>query len=148
MRVGDSPSDHLICLRHEQHITVKVFLSVSRQYSWPRMKSPGISRRNYERLPSETKARLIALLEDIKKELRPRFSLRFLQLDGRWKDLNPPRFLALPEDHYHRLIKGSRGLTSRHKQELLDKIDELYELSSEPTSEAPGLERWLENSLS
>jgi len=110
------------------------------------MKSLGISRRDYERLPSETKVRVIALLEDIKKELRPRFSLRFLQLDGRWKDLNPPRFLALPEDHYHRLIKGSKGVTSRYKQELLDKIAELYELSSKPTSGASGLERWLENS--
>jgi len=37
-------------------------------------------------------------------------------------------------------------VTSRYKQELLDKIAELYELSSEPTSGASRLERWLENS--
>ena len=84
-------------------------------------------------------------MEDIKELLRPRFSLRFLELDGRWKDLNPPRFLTLSEGHYQRLIMGSRGLRSRYKRDLLEKITELYKLSMKPSKES-GLEKWLENS--
>jgi hypothetical protein len=72
--------------------------------------------------------------------------LRFLGLDGRWKELNPPRFLALPEDHYHRLIKGSRGVSSRYKQELLDKIEGLYRLLERADrTDEPALERWFGN---
>lgn len=98
-----------------------------------------------ERLSSETKSQAVVLLEEIKALLRPRFSLRFLGLDGRWKDLNPPRFLTLSEDHYERLIRGSRGVSSRYKRDLLDKTTELYKLSMKPSKES-GLEKWLENS--
>jgi hypothetical protein len=103
-----------------------------------------MSRRDYEMLPAETRVKAVDMLESIKKMLRARFSLRFLGHDGKWRDLTPPKFLALSEDHYHRLIKGSRGVTSRYKEELLDKIRELYELvDRSDKAEKQGLEQWL-----
>ena len=109
------------------------------------MRTSGISRRDYERLSSESKDRAVALLKTIKEQLRRHFSLRFLSLDGRWEDLNPPRFLALPEDHYYHLIKGSRGVSPRYKMELLEKISEVYKLAKRTDTTESALERWLGN---
>ena len=72
------------------------------------MQTRGISRRDYERLPADTKLKAIGVFEAIKSELRHRgFSLNFLGFDGRWKDLTPWKFLEFSEDNYRRLIAGA-----------------------------------------
>jgi hypothetical protein len=74
------------------------------------LQAQGISRRNYERFCSDTEARTTELFEGIKSDLRRHgISLRFLELNGHWKELSAPKFLVLPEEHYHRLISRSRG---------------------------------------
>jgi hypothetical protein len=73
-----------------------------------RLASSRIIRRDHERLPSETKTEAVALLEDGRELLRPRFSLRFLGLTGRWKDLSPPRLLSLfgSKNHPDKMTPG------------------------------------------
>ena len=102
-----------------------------------------LSRRDYERLPSDTKAKAVGCFESIKEELHDRFSLRFLSLDGRWDELTVWKFLALPEDHYVRLIKGSRHVTYRYKSDLLRRIATLYKLATPKQGELAGLENWI-----
>lgn len=108
------------------------------------MPAKGLTRRDYERLPSDTKAKAAELFAGIKTDLRRRFSLRFLSLDARWDDLSAWKFLALPEDHYIRLIKGSKGVTYRYKSDLLRRIAALYKLATPKQNDLTGLERWLE----
>ena len=108
------------------------------------MQTRGISRRNYERLPQETRSKIEKLLDEIKDELRHRgFSLRFLGVDGLWKDLAAPRFFSQSEEHYHHLIMGSKWVTSTKRRDLVDKISELYGLASMVRLEDRGLEKWL-----
>jgi hypothetical protein len=52
------------------------------------MQAQGISRRNYERLPAQIKLKITELFDEIKNDLhRYGVSLRFLGLNGRWKEL-------------------------------------------------------------
>jgi hypothetical protein len=104
----------------------------------------GISRRDYERLPTDTKLKAISMLEGIKTELRRRgFSLRFLGHNGRWENLTPPVFVAFPEVYYERLIEGSRLVRLRPREEMLEQISELYRLVKQTTQlEDRDLEYW------
>jgi hypothetical protein len=109
------------------------------------MRNSGISRRDYERLSPETKEKAVMLFESLKTELRAQgFSLRFLDLDGRWKELAAPTFLSKSQDDYSRLIRGSKWVRSRNKQDLLEKIAELYSIVTlTPKEKETHLERWL-----
>lgn len=108
------------------------------------METHGISRRDYERLPSETKSKIAESFAEIKTDLkRYGFSLRFLGIDGRWNNLNAPQFLALSENHFARLIMGSKWVTSTKRRDLVYKISELYKLASKSRLEDSGLEPWL-----
>jgi hypothetical protein len=110
------------------------------------MQTQGISRRDYERLATETKLRIAESFDEIKGQLRRcGFSLRFLGMNGRWEDLTAPRFLALPEDHYRRLIMGSKWVTSAKRRDLVDKISELYRLTCKIKLDDTGLESWLKS---
>jgi hypothetical protein len=104
----------------------------------------GVSRRDYERLPPNIKIEAATLFEVVKVQLRHRgFSLIFLGHDGRWKDLTAWRFLALPEDHYHRLVRGSKLVRPRPREDLLEQISELYRLVKQsPRLEDRSLEFW------
>jgi len=110
------------------------------------MQAIGISRHDYERLPNETKSKIEQLFEEIKAELRhDGFSLRFLGFDGHWKDFSPPLFLSHSEEHYHRLVGGSKWFTSTRRRDLVDKISDLYEMTSATgTRNEAGLEKWLQ----
>lgn len=93
------------------------------------MQTRGISRRDYERLPVNTKLKANTTFEAIKTELRYRgFSLKFLGHDGRWKDLTPWKFLALSEDHYARLVAGAKWVRPLPREDLLNQLNRLYEL--------------------
>jgi hypothetical protein len=108
------------------------------------MQTRGISRGDYERLPQETKSKITESFADIKSQLQHcGFSLRFLGVDGRWKDLAPPRFFSQSEEHYHHLIMGSKWVTTTKRRDLVDKISELYGLASKVKLEDKGLEKWL-----
>jgi hypothetical protein len=108
------------------------------------MHTQGISRRDYERLPSVTKSKLADLFNEIKGDLRHcGFSLRFLGLSGRWKDVTTPNFLAQSEEHYHRQIMGSKWVTATKGRDLVDRISELYKLTSKDRLEEIGLETWI-----
>jgi hypothetical protein len=110
----------------------------------PSMQSQGMSRGDYERLPQQTKSDIAELFAEIKSDLkRYGFSLRFLGVGGHWKDLNAPKVLSLPEDHYRRLIMGSKWVRSTKRRDLVDKISELYKLASKSRLEDCGLESWL-----
>jgi hypothetical protein len=86
----------------------------------------------------------MTLLEALKVELRQHGSTRkFLGHDGRWKDLVPWKFLAFPEDHYQRLIRGSKLVRPRPRDDLLEQIRELYGLVKQsPKLEDRTLEFW------
>jgi len=52
-------------------------------------------------------------------------------------------FLALPEDHYQRLIRGSKLVRPRPREDLLEQISKLYDLVKQsPKLEDSGLEFW------
>jgi hypothetical protein len=106
--------------------------------------STGISRRDYERLPEDIKIKVVDLFESLKVELQHHgFSLNFLGHDGRWKNLTAWRFVSLPEDHYLRLVKGSKLVRPRPKEDLLEHISELYDLFKQsPKLEDRSLEFW------
>ena len=106
--------------------------------------SIGISRREYEQLPAEVKIRAVELFEVLKADLRHRgFSLNFLGHDGRWKDLTTWKFLALPEDHYQRLVRGSKLVRPRPREDLLEQISELYDLVKQsPKLEEGSIDSW------
>jgi hypothetical protein len=107
------------------------------------MREFGISRRDFERLPPETKTQVERVLAEMRPRLEAHFSLRFLGLDGRWKDLTAWKFLAQPEEHYERLIRGSKGFRSTTKLELLVTISEMYHLTEGPKKLTNvGLEPW------
>ncbi|MGO9646368.1 MAG: hypothetical protein ACLPY5_16670 [Candidatus Bathyarchaeia archaeon] len=108
------------------------------------MQTHGISRRDYERLPLDTKQKSATTLETIKAELRHRgFTLKFLGFDGRWKDLTPWKFLAFSEDNHRRLIAGAKWLRPRAREDILEKLAELYELVRQlPKVEEKSLEYW------
>jgi len=108
--------------------------------SW--LPGKALSRRDYERLTNQTKAQAAELFGDIKTDLHKRFTLTFLGLDGRWDKLSVWRFLALPEDHYIRLIKGSKGVRYHYKSDLLRRIAALYKLTTHKQEELAGLEKW------
>ena len=108
------------------------------------MSGKALSRRDYERLPSDTKAKAAELFADIRSDLHKSFTLTFLSLDGQWDKLSVWKFLALPEDHYIRLIKGSRGITYHYKSNLLRRIAGLYKLAATKQGELAGLENWIE----
>ena len=108
------------------------------------MQTHGISRRDYERLPHETKLKIEKLFDEIKGELRHRgFSLRFIGVDSHWEELTPPVFFSQSEEHYHHLIMGSKWVTSTKRRDLVDKISELYRFASGVRLEDNGLEKWL-----
>jgi hypothetical protein len=112
--------------------------------------SPGISRRDYESLPPDVKFQALTLLEHLKEKLHRRgFTLNFLGHDGRWKDLTPWKFLSKPEDHYQRLIRGSKVARPRPRNKLLEQIAELYALTSPKHAKLQDkeLEYWNQNSL-
>jgi hypothetical protein len=110
------------------------------------MQAQGISRRNYERLPPETKSKITELFDEIRTDLQHYgISLRFLGLGGRWKQLNAPRFLAFPESHYRILISGSKWVTSTKRRDLVDQIAELYNLVRKARLNDTGLEEWLKD---
>jgi hypothetical protein len=91
--------------------------------------SQGINPREYEQLPSDIKAKTTVMLEQLKPKLqRLGFSLSFLGHDCRWKDLPAWKFLAFPENHYQVLIKGSRWIGPRKREEPLEEIGELNDL--------------------
>ena len=106
--------------------------------------SMGITRCDYERLPTDVKIKAVTLFADLKTELQNRgFSLSFLGHDCRWKELAPWKFLALPEDHYHRLVRGSKLVRPRPREDLLEQISELYSLVRQaPRLEDRSLEFW------
>ncbi|HKM50398.1 MAG TPA: hypothetical protein VJZ75_04385 [Candidatus Bathyarchaeia archaeon] len=106
--------------------------------------SQGINRREYERLPSEVKAKTTIMLERLKPELQHLgFSLIFLGHNCRWKDLTTWKFLAFPENHYQVLIKGSKRVRPRKREDLLEEIRELYDLVRQtPKLEERSLEYW------
>jgi hypothetical protein len=106
--------------------------------------SQGISRREFEQLPSDVKAKSTIMLEQLKPELqRLGFSLSFLGHDCRWKDLTAWKFLTFPENHYQVLIKGSKRVRPRKREDLLEEISELYDLVRQaPKLEERGLEFW------
>jgi hypothetical protein len=113
------------------------------------MQTHGISRGDYERLPQDTKSEIEKLFDEIKGELRHcGFSLRFLGSDGHWKKLTAPKFLAHSEEHYCRLIMGSKWVTSAKRRELIEKISELHKLASKTNLDVIGLEKWLSPSRS
>jgi hypothetical protein len=70
------------------------------------------------------------LLRELKGELRDaQFSLRFLGFDViRWNDLTAPEILAYGEEHYIRLVKRSKWLLSLRREDLCDRISELFGL--------------------
>jgi exopolyphosphatase/pppGpp-phosphohydrolase len=108
------------------------------------MRTRGVSRRDYERLSAETKSKLEGGVDEIKLDLRRYgFSLRFLGLSGRWKDITAPVFLAQTEEHYQRQIMGSKWVTATKRRDLVDRISELYGLASKASPEGKGLENWL-----
>lgn len=104
----------------------------------------GISRRDYEHLPADVKIKAAALFETLKEEIQHRgFSLNFLGHKGRWKDLTPWKFLALPEEHYRRLITGSKLVRPRPREDLLEQITELYDLVRQsPKLEDGSIDSW------
>lgn len=106
--------------------------------------SIGITRHDYEHLPADVKIKAVTLLERLKAELQHHgFSLNFLGHDCRWKDLTPWKFLAFPEDHYQRLIRGSKRVRPRPREDLLEQISELYDLVKQsPKLEDRSLEFW------
>jgi hypothetical protein len=112
--------------------------------------SMGITRRDYERLPSDVKSKAATLFANLKAGLqRHGFSLNFLGHDGLWKNLTPWKFLALPEDHYQRLVKGSKLVRPRPREDLLEQISELYNLVKQsPKLDDRGLDFWSKVTLS
>ncbi|MGA3296775.1 MAG: hypothetical protein ABSD41_04920 [Candidatus Bathyarchaeia archaeon] len=108
------------------------------------MQSSGIGLRDYERLPADVKTKAVTLFEGLKAELLHRgFSLSFLGHDGRWKDLTAWKFLAFPEDHYQKLIRGAKLVRPRQREDLLEQISELYDLAKQsPRLEDRSLEFW------
>ena len=106
--------------------------------------SAGISYREYEALPPQAKFQILTLLEPIKGELhRHGFTLSFLGHEGRWKDLTPRKFLAKPEEHYERLIRGSKLVRPRTRDKMLDLISELYRLAVQcPKMQDQELNHW------
>jgi len=127
---------------HGNRLTYLLRTRLTELVSW--MRNTGISLRDYERLPTDIKVKAIALLEELKDELKHLgFSLSFLGFEGWWNDLNPPKFLALGEDHYRRLIRGSRWVRSQRKEDLIEEITQLFALAKQtPKEEQTGLDRW------
>jgi hypothetical protein len=108
-----------------------------------------ISLLDYEKLPAEVKMKANELLRELKDELRDaRFSLKFLGFDAiRWVDLTAPKFLALGEEHYLRLVKGSKWLRSLRREDLCDRISELFKLVDRtPKQKQTGLDQWASQS--
>lgn len=110
----------------------------------PSMQTHGVSHRDYERLPNDTKLKVITMLEAMKTDLQHHgFSLKFLGFDGRWKDLTPWKFLGLSEDHYRRQIAGAKWVRPQPREDLLEQLDQLYNLVKQvPKIEQRSLEFW------